>query len=54
VVNGGQIHRREISVGIADAASYEVQSGIALNDQLALPGDRNLRDGMEVRPVEGS
>jgi len=54
VVNGGQIHRREISLGIADAASYEVLSGIADNDQLALPGDRNLRDGMEVRPAEGS
>jgi HlyD family secretion protein len=52
--DNGKLHRREISVGIANASKYEVLSGLALNDQVALPGDRNLKDGMEVRPVEGS
>ena len=27
---------------------------LTLNDRVALPGDRDLKDGMEVRPVEGS
>lgn len=54
VFNDGTLHRRQVSVGIASASKYEVLSGLALNDEVALPGDRNLRDGMEVRPAEGS
>ena len=52
--DGVKLRRREISVGIASASKYEVVSGLALNDRVALPGDRNLKDGMEIRPVEGT
>ena len=54
VFSDGKIHRREVSVGISSASKYEVLSGLSPDDQVALPGDRNLRDGMEIRPAEGS
>jgi multidrug efflux pump subunit AcrA (membrane-fusion protein) len=54
VFDGQRVHRREISVGIASASNYEVLSGLMLNDRIALPGDRNLRDGMVIRATEGS
>src|SRR6267378_4306501 len=40
--------KREIHVGIADATSYEVVSGLQEGDLVALPGDVDLRDGMYV------
>jgi HlyD family secretion protein len=55
VVKDGQLgvgkktlERREIHVGIADATSYEVTSGLSESDLVALPGDTDLRDGMRV------
>jgi multidrug efflux pump subunit AcrA (membrane-fusion protein) len=54
VFDGDKIHRREITVGITSASKYEVVSGVAVADRVALPGDRDLKDGMEVRLVEGS
>jgi HlyD family secretion protein len=52
VLDGEKLQRREISVGIANASQYEVVSGLNENDRVALPGDRNLRDGMEIRAAE--
>ncbi|HUL16431.1 MAG TPA: efflux RND transporter periplasmic adaptor subunit [Terriglobales bacterium] len=58
VVKGGDLgvgkstlERREIKVGIADATSYEVISGLSESDVVALPGDVDLRDGMPVKIV---
>jgi HlyD family secretion protein len=51
--DGDKIHRREISVGVASATKYEVVAGLKDGDKVALPGDLELRDGMEVRPAEG-
>jgi len=55
VVKDGQLgvgkkvlERREIHVGIADATSYEVTSGLTESELIALPGDTDLRDGMRV------
>ena len=45
-----KVHRRDISVGVASTSNYEVLSGLTLGDQIALPGDQQLKDGMEVRP----
>src|SRR6267142_1791409 len=42
------LEKREIQVGIADATSYEVVSGLQEGDMVALPGDVDLRDGMYV------
>jgi HlyD family secretion protein len=46
------VHRRDISVGIANASLYEVLSGLTTEDRVALPEDGELRDGMKVRPTE--
>jgi len=58
VVKGGDLgvgkstlEKREIKVGIADATSYEVLSGLSESDVVALPGDVDLRDGMPVQVV---
>lgn len=42
------LEKREIRVGIADATNYEVLSGLKEDDLVALPGDVDLRDGMDV------
>ncbi|HEY2459933.1 MAG TPA: efflux RND transporter periplasmic adaptor subunit [Candidatus Acidoferrum sp.] len=43
------LERREIRVGIADATSYEITSGLQESDLVALPGDAELRDGLAVK-----
>jgi HlyD family secretion protein len=45
------LEKRRIQVGIADATSYEVLSGLNEKDLVALPGDVELRDGMAVQIV---
>src|SRR5713101_2804781 len=42
------LEKREIHVGIADATNYEVVSGLQEGELVALPGDVDLRDGMDV------
>jgi HlyD family secretion protein len=49
VFDGGKIHRRDIALGVANASKYEVLSGLAAGERVALPGDQDLRDGMDVR-----
>ncbi|HYL69389.1 MAG TPA: efflux RND transporter periplasmic adaptor subunit [Candidatus Limnocylindria bacterium] len=51
--DGDKIHRREISVGVASATKYEVVAGLRDGDRVALPGDQDLKDGMDVRAAEG-
>ena len=51
--DGDKIHRREISVGVASATRYEIVAGLKDGDRVALPGDQELRDGMDVRVAEG-
>jgi HlyD family secretion protein len=45
------VEKRPIQVGIADATSYEVISGLREKEVVALPGDVDLRDGMKVKVV---
>jgi HlyD family secretion protein len=52
VFDGEKIHRKEISVGVASMSKYEVLAGLKDGDRVALPGDQELRDGMEVRAME--
>jgi HlyD family secretion protein len=47
-VGKSRLEKREIRVGIADATSYEVVSGLQEGEMVALPGDVDLRDGMDV------
>ena len=50
-VGKSTLERREIKVGIADATSYEVMSGLQEGEMVALPGDVDLHDGMTVQVV---
>jgi HlyD family secretion protein len=52
VYEGDKVHRREISVGVASATKYEVLAGLKDGDRVALPGDLDLRDGMDIRATE--
>ncbi len=52
VVEGNTVQRRDITVGIANASNYEVLAGLANGDLVALPRDRRLRTGMQIRPTE--
>ena len=47
-VGKSTLEKREIHVGIADAANYEVVSGLQEGELVALPGDVDFRDGMTV------
>jgi HlyD family secretion protein len=51
VKDGSTLEKRPIQVGIADATSYEVISGLREKEVVALPGDVDLRDGMKVKVV---
>ncbi len=50
-VGKSTLEKREIHVGIADATSYEVISGLQEGEMVALPGDVDLHDGMAVKIV---
>lgn len=52
LLDGDKLHRREITVGISSTTRYEVLSGLSEGAQVALPGEVELRDGMEVRHTE--
>ena len=53
-VGKSTLEKREIHVGIADATNYEVVSGLQEGELVALPGDVDLRDGMNVIVVSTS
>jgi HlyD family secretion protein len=52
VFDGEKVHRRDITVGVASSDKYEVVSGVSLGDRIAVPGDIDVKDGMEIRPAE--
>ncbi len=52
VLGGDRLHQREITVGIASATMYEVTSGLKEGDRLALPGDVELKDDLEVHGID--
>ncbi len=52
VLSGDRLRRRSVVIGIANASSYEVLTGLAEGDRVALRGDRELFDGMLVRANE--
>lgn len=53
-VGKSTLEKREIRVGIADATNYEVVSGLQEGELVALPGDVDLKDGMNVIVVNTS
>jgi HlyD family secretion protein len=50
-VGRSTLEKRDIQVGISDATSFEVISGLQGNEVVALPGDVDLKDGMVVKVV---
>jgi HlyD family secretion protein len=50
--DGDKIHRRDVSLGVASATKYEIVAGLKEGDRVALPGDQELRDGMDIRATE--
>jgi HlyD family secretion protein len=52
VFDGEKVHRRDIAVGIASSDKYEVVSGLSLGDRIGVPGDIDVKDGMEIRAAE--
>jgi multidrug efflux pump subunit AcrA (membrane-fusion protein) len=52
LVQNDRLRRREFTVGISSATMYEILSGVAEGDRVALPGELELKDGMEVRALE--
>ena len=50
-VSNSSLEKRLIQVGIADATNYEVTSGIKEGEIVALPGDADFKDGMNVRVI---
>jgi HlyD family secretion protein len=56
VFGDDKVRRRDISIGVAGTYKYEVVSGLADTDRVAVvdPGGRPLRDGMEVRKEENN
>lgn len=53
-VGKATLEKREIQVGIADATSFEVLSGLHQGELVALPGDADLHDGMRVQVVNSN
>jgi len=49
VVEGTKLRRRAVKAGITGAGSVEILDGLAEGETVALPGDVELRDGMEIR-----
>ncbi len=47
-----KVHRRDISVGVASTDKYEVASGLSAGERVAEPGEKRLREGMEIRAEE--
>jgi len=45
------LHRREVRLGTSSASYYEVLGGVREGEEVALPGDVDLADGIKVRAV---
>jgi len=52
VVRGGRLEVRRVLLGVASATDYEVLGGLREGERVALPGSVELRDGLQVHPVE--
>lgn len=51
VVQSDRLHRRDITVGIANPTTIEVVSGLQNGDVVALPGEVSLKENLHIRPV---
>jgi HlyD family secretion protein len=49
VVDGNRLRRKEVKVGISNDTQFEITGGVNENDEVALPGETPLKDGLAVR-----
>jgi len=54
VFEGDVVKRRNVTLGVASASNYQVLAGLSTGDRVAVPQDRTLRDGMNIRPQEAN
>jgi HlyD family secretion protein len=54
VFDGEHVRRRNVTLGVSNASNYEVVAGLSEGDRVAVPQDRVLRDGMNVRAAEAN
>jgi HlyD family secretion protein len=52
VVEAEKLQRRPIKVGVSNATTYEVLSGITENDRIAMPGNVQLESGLPVVNID--
>ena len=52
VLDGDHLRRREVQLGMANATNYEIVSGVAEGDQVALSSNLNIREGTVVHASE--
>jgi HlyD family secretion protein len=52
VYRDGALHKQPIQVGIDSTSRFEVLSGLAQGDLVAMPGATRLMDGLQVHPVQ--
>lgn len=52
VLDGDRLRRREVQLGMANGTTYEIVSGVAEGDQVALSSNLNIREGTVVHASE--
>lgn len=50
-VNARVLRRREVRLGISSATNFQVLEGVGEGEEVALPGDVDLADGIKVKAV---
>jgi RND family efflux transporter MFP subunit len=49
VYSDGAVHRREVTIGIADTTRFEIAQGLTEGQTVAIGGEHKLSDGMKVK-----
>jgi HlyD family secretion protein len=52
VLDGNTLRRREVKLGMASAAKFEILEGLRESEHVAMPGEAELRDGLAVKAVK--
>ncbi|HWQ03408.1 MAG TPA: efflux RND transporter periplasmic adaptor subunit [Candidatus Nitrosotenuis sp.] len=52
ILDGSTLRRRDVKLGMAGTAKFEVLEGLKEGDRIALPGEAELKDGLAVKAVE--
>jgi multidrug efflux pump subunit AcrA (membrane-fusion protein) len=50
VITNGKARRKDVTLGPRNDGDVQVQSGLAIGDQVAVSSVSSLLDGMEVAP----